>query len=300
MNPRPLILTLATALGGLALWTSAGGRLMETGSFDFRPNPLGLKNSPYGQVIAMAVQAPMDQDFHSTMFTSTSAAPEPEAAAEPDAETSGCPTCGEHHCNHGDVPASRDWIERLEQITAKRTNPRPPTPAHRLFLRLQIEKRLRLAYDLDPSHYGNYAAYHLFLVEPQLGTSKLAPKENYLFARNIAERTLRYCLHEQQDCRASLTAAAAAYNILEMMLLFPEDFSNEERRQQLVMLDFCLRRHVELHQQAIEDGTWDLLSPQRQDEVLFRQGFAMRLRDAAEQGVLRLESTSPSTASHES
>lgn len=299
MKPRTSILTLATALIGFALWAGAAGKLAGSGAFNFQPNPLGLKNSPYGQVIAMAVQAPMDQDFHSSFFNngSSTAGSTSAPATHTHAE---CGTCGGTDCQHARPPASRNWIEHLEQITTRRTNPRPPTPAHRLFLRLQIEKRLRLAYELDPSHYGNYAAYHLFLVEPQLGTSTLAPKENYLFARKIAERTLRHSLHEANDCRPSLTAAAAAYNILEMMLLFPEDFSNEDRRQQLGILDFCLRRHTDLQAQAVNDGTWNLLSPQRQDEVLFRKNFALNLRDAAEQAMLRLESSSSSTASHES
>src|SRR5690606_6672564 len=128
----------------------------------FTPNPLGIKMSPYGQVFAMAVQAPIDSDWNAR-------------------NAKGGHSCSEEHCDHpshdaqasaaDSNPASNaPLIARLEAAAKEQTNPRPPTPAHEFYLRQEVEKRLRFAWTLAPSHYANYHSYHLFLSESSVGT----------------------------------------------------------------------------------------------------------------------------------
>jgi hypothetical protein len=64
MNPRALMIPSVLAVAGVALWSYGAQQLAAGGDFDFRPNPLGLKQSPYGQVIALAVQGGIDSDWH--------------------------------------------------------------------------------------------------------------------------------------------------------------------------------------------------------------------------------------------
>ena len=66
MNPRNIAINISLAVSGVALWSFGANRLASEGDFDYRPNPLGLKISPYGQVIALAVQGGIDSDWHGT------------------------------------------------------------------------------------------------------------------------------------------------------------------------------------------------------------------------------------------
>ena len=57
MSLRDIAITSALALAGVALWSHAASRLAAGGDFNFRPNPLGLKTSPYGAVVALATRS---------------------------------------------------------------------------------------------------------------------------------------------------------------------------------------------------------------------------------------------------
>src|SRR5690606_23984431 len=129
-------------------------------------NPLGIKTSPYGAVVALALQGGIESDWHGTMDGGATAA--------------ACTACGHHHGEAGDAcqgddtgEAADSWIERIELAATERTNPSPVTKGHLLYLRRQTEDQLRLAYELDPSNYANYNSYQLFLTEPSVGTRPL-------------------------------------------------------------------------------------------------------------------------------
>jgi hypothetical protein len=65
------------------------------------------------------------------------------------------------------------------------------------------------------------------------------------------------------------------------------------------VIDFCLKRHFELLEESITNGTWERLSEMRQAEVLDRSNFALKLREAAEKTIARLENPGNSTVSHD-
>lgn len=272
------------ALAGAAVWMYSGSRLEQSGAFNFEPNPLGIKQSPYGQVIAMAIQGRIDNDWHGTL-----------ESGDPVGGDS-APSCGHSHCaepcggSEQEEVVKRDLIDRITAIATKRTNPNPKTPAHKFYLRREIEKKLHFAYQLDPSHYGNYNSYHLFLTHDSLGTSGDGYEKGSQRANALSEATIRYCLRETNDPRPALTAAAAAHNILQYMLMDPEQrYTPQQMQQQLTVVDFCLRRHFELLEQASKNGTWDLLSPLRQQEVLDRSAFTVKMRETGEKAIIRIE-----------
>ncbi len=285
------LLSAALIGAGALAWTMNSRPLAGEPSMLIPSNPLGIKMSPYGEVFAMAMQGPIDLYWH--------------AGAD-------CGHDHEHgeHCDHdhdegqglGDGAAGdetsklqeqaakksssyRDFLNELNEVAGTKTNPKAATKAHLFDMRRQIEDKLRFAYELDPSHYGNYNSYHFFLTEPQLGTRpELTPG-----AAKLADSTIDYCLRRNDDPRPALTAAAAAENELELMFGEPAKFTKEQMRNRLAIVDFSLARHQEISKQWLENGNWELISPMRQEEIVNRFKFLSRVRDAAEGTILRLE-----------
>ena len=285
-------ITIAMLGGGVALWSGGAVALHPDESFHSTPNPFGIKRSPYGKVIAMAMQGPIDAYWHAS------------TCEDPDH----CDKCkaahhhhdGEEHGDH-DAPAAVDnalltpaqrlqaYLDNLDSISRKRTNTRSPSEAHKFYLRRQIEDKLRFAYELDPSHYGNYNSYHLFLTEPQLGTRPSLTKE----AANLAAQTVDYCLHECSDPRPALTAASAASNILELMFLDSEHNSVADMKRNLDVVDGCLARFRLLSDQWQKSGLWDNISEFRREEISERYQFLAHVRDASDATIRRLEGKPP-------
>lgn len=283
MNLRNIAITSSLALSGVALWSYGASRLAAGGEFDFNPNPLGLKASPYGQVIALAMQGGIESDWHGT------------AKSQPG---QACSSCGHHHGMAPDdcEPAARKKtgvIKSLELAVSERTNPRPPTGGHKFYLRRQAEDKLRLAYELDPSNYANYNSYHLFLTEPSVGTRKVLTNQII----DLAAKTYRYGMSEELDPRPALTAAAAAGNILELMFIHRGNFTLDQMKSQLACLDQAISRHQVLALQWIESGDIANLSAARQQEMLDRLRFVAKVREASDQTIRRLSSVSPDQVS---
>jgi hypothetical protein len=286
MNLRNIVINTSLAVSGVALWSYGAARLASGGDFEYRPNPLGLKMSPYGQVIALAVQGGIDSDWHG-------------AERRMPGET--CGSCGQDHgadestCPPRGNPASPgpSFIARIEDAVNERTNPRPATGGHKFYLRRQVEDRLRFAYELDPSNYANYNSYHLFLTEPAVGTRPVMSHK----VLELARTTIEYCLREQNDPRPALTAAAASCNILQLMFMDPELYSIEEMRQHLQVLDYGLARHHELSAAWLESGEFENLSPARVNEMLERLTFCTKIRETADKTICRLRSTDQASIS---
>ena len=271
MNPRNIAINISLAVSGVALWSYGAKRLASEGDFDYRPNPLGLKMSPYGQVIALAVQGGIDSDWHGT-----------EARTE------------ENSCSSDKESTAVDnsFIGKIEEAVTERTNPRPATRGHKFYLRRQVEDRLRFAYELDPSNYANYNSYNLFLTEPAVGTRRVLTDR----VMSLARLTIDYSLREDSDPRPALTAASAAGNILELMFLHPQNYSIADMQEQLQILDYSLSRHRTLATRWIESGDFQRLSPARQGEMLERFAFVTKVRDAAAATIQRLSTVSPDQA----
>lgn len=263
-------------------------------------NVFGINRSPYGEVFAMAMQGPIDQTFNHTFDLRRSQSPSAETRSDEE-QVSG--DCGEpdgsleavrvkNPANAGSRPLSarlRGLLEELDVARTAYTNPKPSSPAQKLHIRRDVEDKLRFAYNLDPANYGNYNAYHFFLTEPQLGTRpELTPG-----AARLAQETIEYCLAETFDPRPSLTAAAAATNILHLMF---NDRHNEvprytvrDMRRTLGLLDYCIARHNQIHAHWTSQGGHELLSQMRIAEMEDRFSFVIKIRDAAEEAIRRFE-----------
>lgn len=269
-------------------------------ALDFPVNPLGINRSPFGEVLAMAMQGPIDTFWYqgelakaAPMVAQTDLERPPEAGCEHDYD------CG-HHPPHAESRAdhehARPWndrfrvfLENLDRASTARTNPVRGSQALDLHIRRQVENKLRFAYRLDPSHYGNYNSYHFFLTEPQLGTRPILTPE----AARLAQETIAYCLAEEHDPRPALTATAAATNVLHLMFTDQQAespfYTAAQMRECLNLLDHCIARHLQLRERWIASGDAELLSAMRVLEMEDRFTFVRRIRDAAETAVIRYE-----------
>ena len=291
------LLSVALIGAGALAWTMNSRPLVEEPTMRIPSNPLGIKMSPYGEVFAMAMQGPIDLYWHAG------------ADDDHDHEHEHGETCThdhgvlaeveheEHTAGESDKHVSapspsggtyRAFLDELNEVSSTRTNPKAATKAHLFDMRRQIEDKLRFAYELDPSHYGNYNSYHFFLTEPQLGTRP----ELTASAAKLADATIAYCLQRDDDPRPALTAASAAENELELMFGDPVKFSTEMMRNRLAIVDYSLVRHQEIAHRWIENGNWNLISPMRQEEIANRFKFLSKVRDSAEGTILRLEGKS--------
>ena len=280
MAPSPSISPHALTFGLIAVGGLACGTLGRSLSLDrsLRAplNPFGINTSPYGEVIAMAMQGPIDAYWTSGVQASQAS----HHVAEKDAD----PASG------GFQDRTRHFLDGLQESTQERTNPKPASKAQIFHTRRQIENKLRFAYELDPSHYGNFNAYHFFLTEPSLGTRPKLTRG----AAELAQRTINYCLSRTDDPRPALTAAAATENMLTLMFSDHQHsdtphYTLTMMRQHLALLDQCLARYDEIAAHWTATGNWELLSPQRRAECENRLAFVKNLRETAEATIGRIE-----------
>jgi hypothetical protein len=280
--------------GGLVAVALAAKPLAGCDALDFPINPLGVNRSPYGEVLAMAMQGPIDTFWHQGELAKL---------APGGARATRCAVCDQdnecaHHASAADQSDSsevrlpwnerfRGFLENLEVASTARTNPHLVSKALDLHIRRQVENKLRFAYRLDPAHYGNYNSYHFFLTEPQVGTRPILTPT----AARLAHETIDYALAESRDPRPALTAAAAATNVIHLMFADRHSqapmFTARQMRECLDLLDHCIARHLAIREQWLAAGHDGLLSPIRLMEMDERFRFVTRIRDAAVPAVER-------------
>lgn len=264
---------------GMLAWAFAGRPLMSNNEIALAPNPLGIKQSPYGEVFAIAMQGGIDRAFHEGVMGNCVHDIEDLKSRE-NSGPKGTTTLKDRFQN---------MLASLGSLPEVRTNPKPAGKALRFQLRRDAENKLRFAYNLDPANYANYNSLHFFLTEPSVGTRPELTDSSV----KLAEDTISYCLRDQNDPRPALTAAAACTNVLNLMF---DDHRNKtpkysigQMRHYLVRLDQCIARYDEISARWTSSNSWNLLSPQRIEECDERSHFIRKIRDAAEKTIQILE-----------
>jgi len=283
---------------GALAWVFAGRPLIANPDLDVPLNPLGFNCSPYGEVIAMAMQGPIDILFDAGMADGGLALKD-EGQIAPDAKTYFTPQTSPKLAVRSFNAYLEAFLNSLDKASEAGNNPKAASPALRRYLRRQAEDKLRFAYQLDPSHYGNYNALHFFLTEPEVGTRpELTPS-----VAKLAENTIKYCLRQDEDPRPILTAAAAATNILQLMFSGLHNttpkYTPAQMRQCLLVLDHCLARYTRMS--LVWDATkqWERLSNQRIAECQERFQFICKIREAAEETIISLETSGKAEATRQ-
>jgi hypothetical protein len=280
------IISIALIGGGAAGFAIVSKPLVASKEAETPLNVLGINRSPYGEVFAMAMQEPIDTYFHAAESRGTHKCDDSETCSHEQHASNDEPL---RHAGVNDRVGH--FIEGLASGLTERTNPRAASAAHRFHLRRGVEDKLRFAYNMDPGHYGNYNAYHFFLTEPQLGTRpELSP-----MAAKLANDTIQYCLNQRNDPRQALTAAAAAGNVIELMLndraVNPEKprYTTAQMKEILQVMDQSIGLYSYLSDEWLENGLWENLSELRITEAQERLHFVLRIRDSHEKAIRRLE-----------
>jgi hypothetical protein len=290
---------------GMFAWAFAGRPLVANNDLKVPLNPMGINGSPYGEVLAMAMQGPIETFFHGAMGTGVHHHKDGESCASCKGTPAMDPSApkifrtplpeatatADKTAVKANLPLSQrfeKFLASLSKVETISTNPKGTSDAHKRYLRRQTENKLRFAYNLDPSHYGNYNSLNLFLSEG-IGTYPEAKNS----VATLAEQTINYCLKQKHDPRPALTAAAAATNILQFMFADQHEekpfYNTTQMRQALGLLDHSLARYDALAREWGETKQWNLISNQRINECQDRYTFITKIREACEKTILRLE-----------
>lgn len=298
--------TLCLIGAGALVWTFAGRPLVTNPDLAVPLNPMGINGSPYGEVFAMALQGPIETFFHGSMGTGVKYQIEGKAPKLTGLNLLTRPEfkkqISESEIAKTDLPLGQrfeEYLASLNELSSVSTNPMGPSQAHKTYLRSQAEKKLRFAYHLDPSHYGNYNSLNFFLTEPGIGSTRVLTPE----AIKLSDKTIQYCLSQEHDPRPALTAASAATNMIHLMFADLQSgdtpkYSTEQMRKYLDLLDLSINRYQTLSNEWKRNKNWDLISPQRITECEDRFSFIVKIRDAAEKTILRLEGKYQPQVSH--
>ncbi|MEX2579329.1 MAG: hypothetical protein WD342_09745 [Verrucomicrobiales bacterium] len=187
------------------------------------------------------------------------------------------------------IDRAKQWLGRLSAVKYLRTNPKSMSEAHLATVKKDIEGMLLRSYKMDPTHYGVYNSYHLFLTTHDFGGTESSREH----AKLIARHTIDAVFHENEDPEPWLTAASAAMNLY---LMETESFSVsgkpiplETLKEYRSRVGFCLARFSELQAKAEEAGTWQNLSSPRQLEIVERERFAYRTYEQFDAMIARRE-----------
>jgi hypothetical protein len=284
---------------GALVWTFAGRPLATHPDLAIPLNPMGINGSPYGEVFAMALQGPIETFFHGSMGTGVKYQIEGRKSKLTGLDLLTRPEFKQRKAKaeaakpEPKIPLGQRfeaYLASMNELSSVSTNPRGASQAHKTYLRRQAEDKLRFAYRLDPSHYGNYNSLNFFLTEPGIGSTRVLTPE----AIKLSEETIQYCLAKEHDPRPALTAASAATNMIHLMFADlhsggPPKFTTDQMRKYLGLLDLSIRRYQSQSDEWKRTGNWNLISLQRITECEDRFSFICKIRDAAEKTILRLE-----------
>jgi len=274
---------------GCGIWVGGALTLKKKGRLSYDVNIATLKGSPYGKVLALAMQGPIGLYFHKGESHETS-----RALGKPHVHADGS-ICHEDHDHHeeADHPTehdeslkgkesplhlrAKDQIKKMTAYAHRKTDGRPLTAAHEKFLQSENEDMLKLAYELDPSNYTNYNNYHLFLSVNDFGKHNM----NQEAALALAQHTLDYCKRDDVDPASWLTAASAAYNVITYIGWHLEKFTKEQILESLSEFDQCMEQYDKLLEESQKKGFQ--IPNARLEEMKERARFLKKLRKA--QGV---------------
>jgi hypothetical protein len=312
MNKETLISSLLVA-AGLGLAGSGVFSLKSAEQLRHHRNPFAIQQSAYGKLFARLSETTVDRVWHlgveqivphymsglehgeeeeeneaeatAALLDGTPPPVDPNDLTRPENEE--LVKASEHRAR---LELGKRWIQDRVVAQHTRTNPNGLNQQHLNTVYKEIEELLLRSFKMDPTHYGAYDSYHLFLTTTNLGGSPGKAKQ----ARLIAQVAMSAARHESEDPEPWLTAAAAGMNLylmdaapyMEKGESIPLDILKKYRDQ----IGFCLSRFDEVQTKSERAGIWDNLSMDRQMEIAERSRFASRTFKQFDVMIARAES----------
>jgi hypothetical protein len=260
------ILLLATLVGVGWAWQAVS--LREAGRFDMVPNFAAIGRSPYGKTLAMAIQGPVDNYWHKGR--------EPHHDHEEHVHGEDCDHAEEEA---GLFAGAKTFVEEMEAAVVNPNTPYGQSPAHEKYLHRQIEKKLEVAYWLDPGNYANFNALALFLTESALASREVNPERIYYFA----EQSIAFVeAREKVNPEPWLTAASAALAKLEWYEQLKDSMPDARARYsaELVRFERLLGQYLFLRDMQMARGTWEGIPAARRAAMESRHAMLSKLLEA--------------------
>lgn len=237
-----------------------------------------------GQEVAMA-DLPAIHAFHEITATELAHGHDDQAHEADEEEQSCCPDCEEEPENLADAGvgekssdglllAAKDWLQDMTAARYDRTSPFAVSEMHQKAIAADIENMLLRAYKMDPTDFGVYNAYFIFLTIHELRATPAARDH----ARLVSRMTMLEAEKEEVDPQPWLTASMA---LLNLFFMEQEDYRDKKEELPVAMIeefkqrmDYYLQRFAIARDHAKADGRWDLISEARRDAMAERERFA--------------------------
>lgn len=261
----------------LCLFAAAymGVHLKSRDLFERANAPLSLNRSPYGMLLSSLLQQPINAEWHKGIERPAAGHDHEHDHEDGHDHAEEAKEHGHHHaegehCEECDAAAGRfsrrnstvpvlgvlsRGLDKLAMISATRTNPHSISPVHKLYIARDIERKLLVSYNLDPTSYAAYDAYFLFLTENLV--AGLGSPEKIAHARLITNNTLALSNREEVNPLPSLTSALATYNLF--MLQIAEGKSRDNKFNQFLYATVTqhLKKYQRLKAAAEKEGNWE-------------------------------------------
>ncbi|GEM_PF-478877 len=296
-------------VAGLGLAANGVFSLTSAEQLHHNRNPFAIQQSAYGKLFARLSETTVDRVWHLGVeqivphYMSGI-----EHGEESQAEISIDPVPGAN--DHREVVARSEkdkaaalaanaptgldkgkrWIQGRVIAQHTRTNPNSLNQQHLNTVYKDIERLLLRSFKMDPTHYGAYDSYHLFLTTYNFGGNPAHTEQ----ARRIAAVAMSAVRNENEDPEPWLTAAAAGMNLylmdaapyMEKSETIPLDILTKYRGQ----IGYCLAKFDELQARSEKEGNWERLSMDRQMEIAERSRFVSRTFKQFDVMIARAES----------
>lgn len=189
---------------------------------------------------------------------------------------------------------AKDWLQDMTAARYDRTSPFAVSEMHQKAIAADIENMLLRAYKMDPTDFGVYNAYFIFLTIHDLRATPAARDH----ARLVSRMTMMEAEKEEVDPQPWLTASMA---LLNLFFMEQEDHTAKQEELPVAMIeefkqrmDYYLQRFAIARDHAKADGRWDLISEARRDAMAERERFARMSSEQFDVLIARAEERSGS------
>ncbi len=272
MNRISIIASVFLFGAGIAISKTA---LRQVDFSSYEMNTFAVRQSGYGMLIARLSQDTVNRVWHAGVESSDH---DHSKCEDPDHDHGD--HAGHGHHLHGGysftsmIEGVHSHLESMGNDKGARSSRYALSDRHKQQTAKGIGSTLFRSYRMDPTNYGVYNAYYLFLTIHDLGATESDKRK----AKLLSEHTIAQAYRETENPEAWLTAASASLNLFfteqGKKKIVGTDFTENELKKYRNQLAGCLSNFSKLVQVREEDGTWDLISVTRRNEMLERARFA--------------------------
>lgn len=275
LNLDSIKVVVPVFVAGVVMMALTSPILEENGHFDYQPNPGALAQSPFGRTVGLALQGPVTRFWDRGV-----------GSIEKEQKLSTGGRVDQRLFNH---------VSSLRNAKTNGQTPAELGDQYQDFAMAKIEKKLSLAWKMDPRNFSNYAIYQMFLWE---GFNN-GLIESEMKVRELSLRTLEVSLDDEQSPMSLLTAGQAAYDLV-FAARTDDDQDYEEATRDVdtysKMIPEILNEYDEMVAEMQRNGRWDLYSEVKKSEFEQRKRYLEHLNSQARRMVEQLtQSEEPTT-----